>query len=182
MDTDFIAFETLKAAQETAKWTYWMMFATWFAGAATFAAVVLTLYIANRKPVTSLKITASAAIISPASGIAQQGYGITVANIGSSPAVVSSIHWECGGKQKFAQFFALGVSSQMPKKLEHGESAFFFFELDDFPSWLKSMKANIENAEGSVDKLNIVVNLSTGRSVKVKAEKSLRKALNEITL
>ncbi len=39
MDTNLIAFETLKAAQETAKWTYWMMFATWFAGAATFSAV-----------------------------------------------------------------------------------------------------------------------------------------------
>lgn len=73
MDTDLIAFETLIAAQETAKWTYWMMFATWFAGAATFSAVVLTLYIANRKPVPSLKITASNVIISPLPGITQQG-------------------------------------------------------------------------------------------------------------
>lgn len=181
MDTDLIAFETLIAAQETAKWTYWMMFATWFAGAATFSAVVLTLYIANRKPVPSLKITASNVIISPLPGITQQGYGITVANIGSSTAVVSSIHWEFGGKQKVVQFFEPGVSSPMPKKLEHGESAFFFIELDDFSSWVKSMKTNIQNAEGSVSKLKIVVNLSTGRSVKCKAEMSLRKALNEIT-
>lgn len=181
MDTDLIAFEALIAAQETAKWTYWMMFATWFSGAATFSAVVLTLYIANRKPVPSLKITASGSIISPLPGITRQGYGITVANIGSSAAVVSSIHWECGGKLKFVQNFTPVVSSPMPKKLEHGESAFFFVELDDFSGWVKSMKANIQNAEGSVGKLKVVVNLSTGRSVKCKAEKSLRKALNEIT-
>ena len=181
MDTDFIAFETLIAAQETAKWTYWMMFATWFAGAATFSAVILTLYISNRKPVPSLKIDTSASIISPIPGISQQGYSITVANIGSSPAVLSSIHWECGGKQKFVQFFTPNVSSPMPKKLEHGESAFFFFEVDDFSEWVRSMKTNILKAEGSIKKLKIVVNLSTGRAVKCKAERSLMKALNETT-
>ncbi|EJB8470228.1 hypothetical protein MW376_000255 [Citrobacter freundii] len=181
MDTNLIAFETLIAAQETAKWTYWIMFATWFSGAATFSAVVLTLYIANRKPVPSLKISASGSIISPSPGITQQGYGITVANIGNSPAVISSIHWECGGKQKFVQFFDPSVSSPMPKKLEHGESAFFFLELDDFSAWVRSMKTNIDNAEGSVDKLKIVVTLSTGRIVKCKAETSLRRDIKTIT-
>lgn len=185
MDTDLIAFEslitaqqTLIAAQETAKWTYWMMFATWFAGAATFSAVVLTLYIANRKPVPSLKISASGSIIAPLPGITQTGYGITVANIGNTPAVLSSIHWECGGKHKVLQFFSPGVSSQMPKKLEHGESAFFFIEVDDFSDWVKFMKKNIDDAEGSVSKLKIVVSLSTGRIVKSRAERSLRKLLN----
>lgn len=107
----------------------WMMFATWFAGATTISAVVLTLYIANRNPLPSLKITASGSIISPLPGITQHGYGITAANIGSSPVVLSSILWEYCGKHKFVQFFAHGVSSPTPKKLEHGESAFFFLSL-----------------------------------------------------
>lgn len=177
MDTNLIAYETMLAAQETAKWTYWMMFATWFAGAATFSAVVLTLYISNRKPIPELAITSSVSIISPRPGIAKQGYGITIANTGQFSVFISSIQWECAGKKKFVQFFDDAYSSPLPKKLEHGESAFFFFEIDDFSSWVREMYTNIRNADGKIDKLKIVTHLSTGYQISQRAERSLIAAL-----
>ncbi|HKN05511.1 MAG TPA: hypothetical protein VJY31_16415 [Buttiauxella sp.] len=177
MDADFISLETMIAAQETANWTFWMMFATWFAGLATFSAVILSLYLANRKPVPKLKITSSASIISPLPNVCKQGYAITVANVGVPPVVVSSIQWEFGGAQKIVQFFDKHISCPMPKKLEHGESALFFIECENFSDWVKFMKQTIEDAEGKVRKLKIVVNLSTGYQIRSKVESGLIKSL-----
>ncbi|PHM25770.1 hypothetical protein [Xenorhabdus budapestensis] len=47
MDTDLISFEAMIAAQQSAKWAYWAMFGTWFAGIATFFAVLVALFNAS---------------------------------------------------------------------------------------------------------------------------------------
>jgi len=186
MDTDLIAFEsliaaqqTMIAAQETAKWTYWMMFATWFAGGATLSAVLVSLYIANKKPVPRINSFVDATIIAPAPGISMVGLSITVANVGLYPVVISSIHWEFGGKKKIVQMFNKLISAQMPKKLEHGESALFFIETENFSEWIVNFRKLIEDSDGKLSKLRFVINLTTGQRISFKPKRDLIETLSE---
>ncbi|ORM64526.1 hypothetical protein PRCB_16485 [Pantoea rodasii] len=177
MDTDFIALETMLAAQETAKWTLWMMYATWVAGTATFLAVVTTLYLANRKPKPSISSHCSTVIISPAPGISLIGLSVEIANIGIYPVMVSSITWECGGNKKFVMSMNGVGSASLPKKLEHGESAMFFHQFDDFGEWKALMLKNIENSQGKLKKLRYLVRLGTGQSLIFKLDRPLMNSL-----
>lgn len=177
MDTDFIALETMIAAQETAKWTLWMMFATWTAGAATFSAVVTSLYIANRKPKPRIKATCGTTIVAPSPGVSMMGLSINVANIGVYPVVISSITWVCGGRQKLVMLFNSSASQKLPKKLEHGESAMFFVEFKDFGEWKSEILGFIENAEGAISKFRYVVTTGTGEEFTFKPSKDIIKTL-----
>lgn len=184
MDSDLIAFETLLAArdtllatQETARWTFWVMVATWVAGIATFAAVVVSLYIANRKPKSFITSTNSIAIVSPAPGISVMGLSLEIANVGVYPVVISSITWVCGGNQKLVLLFNSAASSKLPKKLEHGESAMFFIEFKNFVEWKNDLLGFIDKAGGKLDKLEYVVKLGTGKSMSYKLSKELLNTL-----
>ncbi|OMQ22174.1 hypothetical protein [Serratia oryzae] len=184
MDSDIIAFETLLSArdallatQETAKWTFWIMVATWVAGCATFAAVVVSLYIANRKPISRITSTCGTAIVSPSPGISLIGLSLNVANIGMHPVVISSITWVCNGDKQLVFVFNTHASDKLPKKLEHGESAMFFIEFNNFADWKADLLNFIEKANGKVKKLQYVVTLGTGQSVTFKPDKELMNTL-----
>ncbi|HBH7067987.1 hypothetical protein [Enterobacter bugandensis] len=177
MDSDLISYEALIAAQETAKWTYKMMFATWFAGGATLAAVIVTLYLANRKPVASITSTSSTSIVAPPEGLSMMGISLNVANVGIYPAVISSISWECGGKLTLHLLFKASVSDSLPKKLEHGESAMFFIPFNDFVEWKTQLLEFIEKSGGSLEKLRYIVHLGTGKKVSFKLSKDLMDTL-----
>lgn len=177
MDSDFIALETMIAAQETARWTLWMMFATWASGFATLSAVVVSLYLANRKPVSTIKSTCNTALISPGQGISMMGLSLNVANIGVFPVVISSITWVCGGTRTFTMLFNSSVSQKLPKKLEHGESSMFFIEFKDFVEWKKEILELIEQSDGKISKLKYVITLGTGQKITFKPDKELIKTL-----
>ncbi|HHQ6721957.1 TPA: hypothetical protein ACSTNG_001695 [Serratia fonticola] len=184
MDTDLIAYETLLSARdtllatkETAMWTFWMMVATWVAGCATFAAVVVSLYIANRKPISRITSTSGAAIVSPSPGISLIGLSLDVANIGVHPVVISSITWVCNGDKQLVLLFNSHASNKLPKKLEHGESAMFFIEFNNFADWKAELLGFIEKANGNVKNLRYVVKLGTGQSITFKPNKELMNTL-----
>lgn len=179
MDADLISLETMIATQETARWTYWMMFATWFAGAATFMAVVTSLYVANRKPVPKFVASLSSGLIAPA-GQTIQAVMIEVANVGLTPIVVSSITWEFGGKVKMFNFFPSPFSAKLPKKIEHGESAVFIIETPNYNGFLKQLKSDITKAQGKVDKLRISVALATQQKKKFKVDKNFHETLKNV--
>lgn len=179
MDANYIAYETLVATRATANWAFWSMIGTWFAGLATFSAVLVSLYIANKKPVPRINSSVDATIISPAPGISMVGLSITVANVGLYPVVISSIHCEFGGDKKIVQMFKKIISAQMPKKLEHGESALFFVETESFSDWVANFRNIVKESGGKMSKLRLVVNLSTGQRISFKPKKDLIRTLSE---
>lgn len=186
MDTDLIAFESLitaqqslAVAQETAKWNYLMMFATWFAFGATFLAVVVSLYLANRKPISKISASAYTSIMSISPGVSAMGLSINIANVGDRPVVINSITWMCGGKYTLHLLFCPGVSEPLPKKLEHGESATFFHEFKDFSSWQVTMLDYIKKSSGELKKLRYVVSLGTGKEITFNLPKELIETLGK---
>ena len=50
MSPDYISYETLIAARESAYWAKLSMLGTWFSGVATLLAVITSLYIALKGP------------------------------------------------------------------------------------------------------------------------------------
>lgn len=178
MDSDLIAFETLLsardallAAQETARWTFWIMVATWVAGISTTAAVVVSLYLANRKPKPILYSSISSCILQPLGvGIVgmKQGLVINVANAGSVPVQLSGIEWTFDSKIKIAQFFDNTHSDVFPRKLRSGESASYYliFNKNDWASFRES----ISDHGGNIDKLAYNVNIGTGKAFKYKVD------------
>ncbi|HED2522059.1 hypothetical protein [Klebsiella aerogenes] len=158
MDDKVMAIAALRAAQDSANWAYWSMIGTWLAGFATAAAVIVSLYIAKMRPKPYIKgeITLSARKI----GSWQKGIGISVANIGQMPVNISSMVWHFSGDLSFMHDFAPG-SHSLPKRLEHGESAFFFIENDDEITWAKDVKKFILENNGDIKKLRMAVNLAS---------------------
>lgn len=158
MDDKVIALAALQTAQESASWAFWSMIGTWLAGFATLAAVVVSLYIAKMRPKPRLKgeITLSAT----KRGSWQKGIGISVANIGLMPVNISSMVWHFDGDTSFMHDFAPG-SHSLPRRLEHGESAFFFIENDDEITWAKDVKKFIIENNGDIKKLRMAVNLAS---------------------
>lgn len=176
MDSDLIAFETLLsardallAAQETARWTFWIMVATWVAGISTTAAVVVSLYLANRKPKPILYSSISGCILQPIGAGMKHGLVINVANAGSVPVQLSGIEWTFDSKNKIVQFFDNTHSDVFPRKLSTGESASYYliFKNND---WANSFSKSISDHGGNIDKLAYNVKIGTGKAFKYKVD------------
>lgn len=183
MDSDLIAFETLLtardallAAQETARWTFWTMVATWVAGIATLAAVIVSLYLANRKPKPILYSSISACILQPIGRGREHGIVITVANAGTVPVELSGIEWTFNSKGKIAQLFETTYSDGLPRKLRAGESASYYVILEK-NGVAKSITEAIIDHGGDIDKLAYQVNIGTGKSFKYKVDQETIKLI-----
>ena len=179
MDANQIAYESLIAARESAQWAYWAMLGSWASGVATFLAVVVSLYLANRRSRPVLNISIEWCFIDSGYQIIS-GVSVTVANAADTNVVITSIAWEMGGNKKLAQMFDHGLSDKMPKKLASGESAMFFVENDQSNSWLRALLKNIKEHNGNVDKLTACVSLASGVK-KRKRAKILSAALKELS-
>lgn len=183
MDSDLIAFETLLSArdallatQETARWTFWIMVATWVAGIATSAAVIVSLYLANRKPKPILYSSISACILQPIGRGMEHGIVINVANAGTVPVQLSGIEWTFNSKSKIAQFFEHPHSDVFPRKLGTGESASYYLILGK-NDWAKSFIKSIIDDGGNIDKLAYQVKIGTGKNFKYKVDQETIKLI-----
>lgn len=177
MDSDWISFESLLtardallAAQETARWTYWIMIATWVAGISTTLAVITSLYLANRRPRPILNTSISACILQPIGGSSEHGVVINVANAGAIPVVVSGIEWTFNAKEKIIQTFDRTHSDSFPRTLGIGETASYYliFKKND---WAKKFVKSISDCGGSIEKLSFNVKIGTGKSFRHKVDK-----------
>uniref|UniRef100_A8GDF1 Uncharacterized protein n=1 Tax=Serratia proteamaculans (strain 568) TaxID=399741 RepID=A8GDF1_SERP5 len=79
-----------------------------------------------------------------------------------------SIHWEFGGKNNKYMSFTHGVSSELPKRIEHGENAVFFAPFHDKSTWETDFKKLINSNQGDVKKIKAYATLATGREIKIK--------------
>jgi hypothetical protein len=158
MTDNEIAIQALMAAKNSAEWAFWAMIGSFLSGFATVAAVVTSLYLAKTRPKPRIR---GEIIISAMKKMSwQNGIGISVANIGQLPINITGLVWHFAGKSTFMHDFAPG-SHKLPKKLEHGESAFFFIENDEHILWAHDVKNFILENHGKIDKLRMVVNLGT---------------------
>lgn len=188
MDSDWISYESLLtardallAAQETARWTYWIMIATWVAGISTTLAVVTSLYLANRRPKPIVNTSISACILHPIGGGLEHGVVINVANAGAIPVVVSGIEWTFNAKEKIIQTFDRTRSDSIPRTLGIGETASYYliFKKND---WAKNFVKSISDCEGSIEKLSFNVKIGTGKSFRHKVDKETIKLIKNSAL
>ncbi|AUH00871.1 hypothetical protein CWC46_14275 [Prodigiosinella confusarubida] len=176
MDTDIISYESMLAAEETAKWTYWIMVATGFTGVATFMAVLTSLYLASRKP--KALITASISYYSKdrMPHGTSVGIVISVANIGDIPIFLKSIHWSCGTKFTIVQIFNPTNSDPFPRKLGVGDSASYYLEFNE-NCLASTFIENVEKHGREISKLCFNVKTGTGKVFKFKVDKDTIKSI-----
>lgn len=178
MNADYIAYESLVATRNTAEWAFWSMVGTWFSGIATFMAVCLTLYISNRRPRPKLRGTVSLGGIT-GQNVSTFGVTINIANVGIQTATITSVTWTFGTKNSLLQILGGGFGDDLPKKIEHGEYAFFFIQNDTNGDWARDMKNKIWEQGGNVRKLMLLVHLATGDTMKIKPAKNVIKMIEK---
>lgn len=174
MDANYIIYETLVANRDAADWAFWAMIGSWVASGATLAAVLTSLYIAKMRPKPKIKgeITLSAM----RKYDWKKGISIRIANIGPMPINISSLVWHFDGDVTLMHDFE-PEGDNLPKKLEHGESAFFFIQNDENIKWDQDLKKFILEHNGAIEKLRIAINLGTMDKIFLKPHSSVIKRI-----
>jgi hypothetical protein len=106
----------------------WNAVGTWLAGIATFAAVVVSLYLARRADRIRIQANVGIRLVFAGDGTpAEEHVGITATNHGDRPVIINSIGWRVG-KGKTARHCIQPVAGeythQCPKQLTHGEQGY----------------------------------------------------------
>lgn len=178
MEPNYIAYETLVTAREATNWAFWSMVATWVAGIMTFAAVCVSLVVSFRRPVPRIRGTASPMIIMPNSKVARAGIGVNVYNRGSGPVNITNIIWNFGKNTRL--LYPVDQSGHsIPKKLETGDSAIFFFWNDESNDWAEDVKKKVLASGGKIKKLKLEINVGTGDVFYIRPTKQVLKTLNK---
>lgn len=174
MDPNYIAYEALQASREAAEWAYWSMIGTWLAGFATVGAVASSLYIANMRPKPRIKGNITLSAIKKFEW--KKGVGINIANVGHMPVSITSLVWHFDGETTFMHDFA-PEGQNLPIKLEHGETGFFFIENDQHSPWARDVKNFILENHGKIERLRIAVNFGTMDRVFIKPAEAVIKMI-----
>lgn len=176
MSPDYILYETLVANRDAALWAFWSMIGTWVAGAMTFAAVCVSLVVSFRRPKPKLKGSISHMFVNPNGMRYKGGIGVNIYNQGANPVSISMLTWNFGKETRL--IYAVDPSAHtLPKRLEHGESAVFFFWNDENCEWAENVKSNVLKSGGKIDKMRLEVSLGTGDTFFIKPPKGILKIL-----
>lgn len=161
MSPEYISYETLVANRDAALWAFWSMIGTWVAGVMTFAAVCVSLVVSFRRPKPKLKGSISHMFVNPTGTLYKGGIGVSINNQGANPVSISMLTWNFGKETRL--IYAVDSSaSTLPKRLEHGESALFFFWNDENCEWAKDVKSNVLKSGGKIKRMRLEVSLGTG--------------------
>lgn len=144
---------------------------------ATSAAVIVTLFIANKRP--KLKVTCDIRhlVWQGQSAEARPRYlVISAVNVGELQAVITGVGWTTGGilrKRLWAHqdtnvFDGIASSPSLPHQLIHAETATFFLPLQAEHDWRKNfndrgMFTEVLTTRKSLDRLRAVVFTSVGK-------------------
>lgn len=175
MNTDYFSYETLIAARDSAYWAKLSMYGTWFAGAATFAAVLVAL----RRPVPRIRGQATIIIASPPPyDNPTYGVGVSINNIGTNPVKINSLIWKFS-KDTRVMYLTSQPGDTLPKRIEHGDSASFFFLDDEEGEWLADLKKWNKETGGKAKQLRIEVTLGTGDVFYIRPRKDVLDFINK---
>jgi hypothetical protein len=165
----------------------WNVIGTWFAGLATFSAVALSLWLANRSDSVNLKVVVGLrSFYSQGQEKSIPGIAFMVINKGTRAVTVQSIGWAVGkGKRKRNSFQMPGslYSNTIPIELAHGRSATFFINFAETPDWMEDFAADMfsSNEKKDLATLRALVITTVGFVKVVTPESALLEAL-EVTL
>lgn len=158
----------------------WNAIGTWLAGIATFLAVIVSLYLANRISTPKAKLTVGHRIIieSGVQNSAPEYILFKIVNIGERPIRVTGIGWKLGFlKKRYAvQLFDSQLSSLLPVELSHGQEAQWLVPLAAREEpWLTYFAKGmlLPNYRSSCFSLRAQVFISTGRIFETKPEAAL---------
>ena len=161
----------------------WNVVGTWVAGMATFAAVVVSLWLAGRSERIHLFVRVGIRSIFAGDGSPPvQALSFEVTNRGQRPVTVVSIGWTVGkGKQaKFCvQTTSAPYTAHCPVELSHGKSANFLVSFEATPGWAEefSMKFLPDKTPRTLRTLLALIHTSVGTTVRVKPEENVLKLL-----
>lgn len=178
MSPDYISYETLIAARESAYWAKLSMIGTWFSGVATLLAVITSLYIALRDRMAFIGGTVRCGHIITEDDV-KPIIGVTVVNRSLHAIKIKAIYWNVGGENDLQQLFRNAESDPLPVKLEHGDEANFRIILNDDDSWLRRMALRMRKLNSHPKKLKCIIMLSTGEKHKLKVDKRVKNKIQK---
>ncbi|ENY0896921.1 hypothetical protein ACFVGG_003455 [Enterobacter ludwigii] len=172
MDEKVMALAALKAATDAADWAFWSMIGTWFAGIATFLAVCVSLHLGLRKPKAHITCKASLSVFF-SGPYKNHGVSIVITNMSLYTINVTSVIWEFKKSITFYQPFNSKHSMKLPQKLEYGEQATLWIDLDDNSNWIDEVAKGLKEQGAKPKDFRCVVSTTTGESFSFKVSKSL---------
>lgn len=157
----------------------WNAVGTWVAGIATFSAVLVSLYLAQRSERIRIKITAGIREIYAGDGTpSEEHVQISVVNHGDRVVVINSVGWKIGTR-KNARFCIQPVSGNWtqdyPKQLAHGEQATFLVSFRATPNWLSDFAKGFVHdvSHKNLNTLRALVHTSLGQTIEATPESGL---------
>ena len=172
MDERVMALATLHAAQDAATWALWSMIGTWFAGIATFLAVCVSLHLGLKKPKAHISCRISIGIIWQGP-YQRKGVTIVITNLALHTVKITSINWTFKKDVTFYQPFNSPLSMQVPQKLDYGEQATFWIDIDGNSEWIDKIALGLRAQDANPKDFRCVVSVTTGESFTFEIEKSL---------
>jgi hypothetical protein len=158
----------------------WNTVGTWLAAIATFLAVLVSLYLAQKSDRVNLRASAGIRMVFAGDGSPPEEHvGVNVVNLGDRPVNVTAIGWRIGSRRnkRFCiQPVAGHYTHQYPKQLAHGEQATFMVSFKAAPDWARTFATDFvkDVSDRNLKTLRALVSTSVGRrDVEVVPEKSL---------
>ncbi|MBU9224073.1 hypothetical protein [Burkholderia multivorans] len=148
----------------------------------TCGAVIVSLWLANRKPKPELRLTVGLRILL-GGGMPGPPWPeflcINIVNLGNTPATVEGFSWKPSRRAKLAGYQNVDSPAQhaqnprLPVTLQHGQSATFFVEAGRNGGWFKLVEEEgffdeILSTRGRLNKLRLHAFTSVGVVAKTK--------------
>ncbi|MCW2484973.1 hypothetical protein J5069_03585 [Candidatus Symbiopectobacterium sp. NZEC127] len=177
MNEKEMALAALQAAKDAADWAFWSMIGTWLSGLATFLAVCVSLHLGLKKPKAqiSCRIGESVFFNGP---YKKNGVSIVVTNLSLYTVKVTSIIWEFKKSVSFYQPFDSQYSVKLPQKLDYGEQANFWIDLDGDAEWIQKIAEGLKEQGAEPKDFRCVISVTTGESFTFEVNKSLMEKIN----
>ena len=154
----------------------WNVIGAWFAGVATFAAVLVSLWLARRGERVDLAVRVGLRSIFAGDGSPPaKALSFDVTNRGARPVTVVSIGWVVGkGKaRKYCMQTTSGPhTANYPLELQHGKSANFLVSFEFTPTWAFEFATGFlpDQESPTLKTLRALVHTSVGTTVAVRPE------------
>lgn len=180
MDVDFITYESMLAARESAKWALWGAIGVWVSGIATFLAVLTSLYIAMKRP--NAFISGDVKMLTIFGNVYEnQAIGVRVVNQSLHSVVLNSIEWGWGAKFSAQQLFRNDESDKLPIRIEHGEIVNYRIILSGNDNdWIHRFAKTLKENKVDIGKLKCLAVLSTGQRYSIKISKHVRDEIAKV--
>ena len=158
----------------------WTALGTWFAAVGTISATVVALWLARRAERVKLKASVGIRwVIDTPPDKPREILECQVTNLGERPVTVTETGWFFGKKESWPYAIQLlGPSSpdKYPKRLEHGETAWFWIDFAESPNWKEDFVTDMQG-DTSLECLRAYIATSVGRSHYFVPEETLLKEL-----